>query len=671
MTKRGQITLFIIIGIVLVLSAALLIYLMSPLSFQETKVLPENVKPVTGFVEECTAIVGETAIRQLAAGGGWINVPQGFLLEPSSYLSLDKFNLQKLPYWYYDGKDYAPTLQVMEEELENYIAQNVETCLDEFTVFDDHFKVRVYDDPTAKVEIQKNNVLITLDYPIKIDTLDSRETAKRREFTTLLDANLREIHEFATDLLESENEQEHFERITMDLVSQNPDIPLTGFDFDCGAPKNWYLPTVKQQLQEQLFYNLPRIRFKNTAYVPFIAPEQNYERLKEKYPASEIFAGNTPEPGEKPEDAYEYFHYFLDVSDVDYPRLTAAARYLPNWGMDFIVTPSDGPYLKADRGTGPKKFLRFLCIQTYHFTYDIIYPLMVTITDQQSFEGQGLSFNYAIPIIITDNQGDRSPYAMRSFSPQNPDTSVCSDYNTDRVIDVRAVGAFDYTGIKEPLNGVNISYECFTHLCALGKTTAQGGVYRFSTFEPGFCANGYLIAQKDGYLEGRTQLTSASDTVQIEMKKLRELDYDVVPIDSRDLTVDDDFEPDEQVLIHITETNTGYEIYKTYPANTVMTDSDYQSLFGSLELPQDTTIELLEDNANYELDLLLIEGNNIVGGYKAEWNVKFVDIIDENNMTFYVIRKHPPVLDDIQKQAELFDYIENGNYSLTVKPTFK
>ena len=180
-----------------------------------------------------------------------------------------------------------------------------------------------------------------------------------------------------------------------------------------------------------------------------------------------------------PADAYEYFHYYLDITKADYSDLGVRIEYNPDWGMEIAARPSDGGILRTATGQGDKDFLRALCFQFYHFTYDVNYPVLITIRDDDSFSGRGYRMRFALPVQIIHNAPDRADRGTNLF--ETGGTTYCD--SDGPLADIRVKGSEDgFSGID--LDGVDLTYDCLKYQCPIGTTQADGGIFRLRTKLP-------------------------------------------------------------------------------------------------------------------------------------------------------------------------------------------
>jgi len=67
-SKRGQITLFIVIGVLILIIVGIFLYVRAPVDEEE---VPRDVAPVKVFVEECLEDIGKEAVIENSIQGGY------------------------------------------------------------------------------------------------------------------------------------------------------------------------------------------------------------------------------------------------------------------------------------------------------------------------------------------------------------------------------------------------------------------------------------------------------------------------------------------------------------------------------------------------------------------------------------------------------------------------
>ena len=184
MQKRGQVTLFIIVGIVLVITFIGLFYLIESTNKERIDIEKEKVisKPeitsVKNYVQSCFERTSEDAITYVSYRGGYYNVP-----EPT----VDNIFL-RLPLYFDNGNKIFPTKDIISNEIGKYILDKLPGCFDDFKVFKDQNIVVEIDKMEIEV-ILENNVLFELNSPMTITKGESKTELQRFKHTLSLDFN--------------------------------------------------------------------------------------------------------------------------------------------------------------------------------------------------------------------------------------------------------------------------------------------------------------------------------------------------------------------------------------------------------------------------------------------------------------------------------------------------
>src|SRR3989344_642146 len=122
MKKFGQITIFIILGVILISIFLLLIYVKKSVFDVNNLVIPSQVKPVEVYVDSCISKLSKEALIELQ--NGRINHNDFFLNE--DLLAIE---------YYYDGyTNTMPDIVELEEEFSIYIEDNLNECVSEFKI---------------------------------------------------------------------------------------------------------------------------------------------------------------------------------------------------------------------------------------------------------------------------------------------------------------------------------------------------------------------------------------------------------------------------------------------------------------------------------------------------------------------------------------------------------
>jgi len=656
MMKKGQITIFIIISLILLVSVSIVVYMTTrhvAKPVEEEVILPEDVRPVYDFVQTCANDIAREGLGLLGLQGGFINLPGIIERTPTAYIPIDSANYFKVPLWYYEGEDRTPSLTYMEREISRYVNERIKDCTGEFEPFKERFVIAEEGNISTRTIIADNEVILRISWPLLL-TAGGRAT-RIPDFVVRMPVRLKKIWELANATMAKENEHAFFENATIDLMAADPEIPLDGFTIECGI-KRWRLTDIQDRLEKILYYNIPTTRIKNTNFLPFTAGKGTYEALHKDYQrmTKELEDGKDMKPPktEAPDDAYQYFMLFYDIG-IKPTDLKIGFEYQPAWGMQLNAQPNDGPWLKSNSGKGAK-FLRFLCINQWHFAYDIIYYVKASIRDDQAFDGNGFVFQFAFPVLINQNAPERVAFGLRRF--QSIDFGApefCTTYG-DKQFDIRVLGPLEGTKLMMEMPDVQITYKCFDQECELGKTTAEGGTYRLLTYLPRSCTNPFITASKEGYLTTTKQMTG--DRLDIEMKQLQDMQIKFVvhPYHGQTKTwgTPRPLKESERVSLAVSLVNKTFDQYIGFPTT-------------------NETLRLVLDDAYYDIDAMLFLRDNQIGGYNAQaLRINYTEIAGKTTATIHLIEYLPTAVTDEQK-LKMISYIMEGEYRDALKPEFE
>jgi len=159
--KRGQLTIFIIVGVVIVVGiVAFFIYQggSEDRYFSQPDV-SEGVSEIEEYLGGCFDYVSEVSMHNVMMQGGYYD-------RPSRVEAFDEDNATFLPYYYYEGEENMPSIETIEAELAKSMDEMAPGCVDiaEFTNFDVSYS-RV----ETSVDIRDEEVVFTVDMPIKLE----------------------------------------------------------------------------------------------------------------------------------------------------------------------------------------------------------------------------------------------------------------------------------------------------------------------------------------------------------------------------------------------------------------------------------------------------------------------------------------------------------------------
>ena len=212
MNKRGQVTIFIILGIILVAIIGFVLVL-TQTNVNLKRFIPVQTVSLSDHIEGCIEDTGNKALDLIGKQGGDINPAlfQPYLGNSLTYLCYtDSF----LP-----CSNRQPFLaQHIENEIKNYINAEIKNCID-LSLFSNKGYTVQANSFTTNIAIGTYNTVITLDYPITITKGDITESKQR--FAHTFNIPLGRLTEVANDIVKVESLGGDFNNLAYMLKTQN------------------------------------------------------------------------------------------------------------------------------------------------------------------------------------------------------------------------------------------------------------------------------------------------------------------------------------------------------------------------------------------------------------------------------------------------------------------
>ena len=565
MKKRGQLTLYIILGIV-ILAIFIILFSMRYQTLEQdfesemnSIIVPEQIKPAKDYFDVCLKRVTVEGINLIAAQGGYINIPEEKYKRTitddfSNVLNL--YSVYDVAYWFYESSNgiketQVPTKEKMEEELGSYIDNNFNDCYYFAKSFeDDGFDINYPESIMTEVIINKNNVQVKLNSDLRISLKDV--TSDINKLMIISDSKLGELYDLAVRVMEKENEDLFLEEKTIDFMSVYEEIPFSTTEFSCER-KVWRKGDVLRDFKGITNTNIGAIRLKDPASSAYIKTNKDY--------------------------------FEIDLIKPNY--ITETFSYSTDFPMYMDVSPMKGELLVGDALTQQtpeiSKFLNlFFCLNNYHFIYDIKYPVLISLTDDVT----GLNFQYATQVIIDNNKPREYEGPIYNAQESNDFTDKLCGNKVNPI----EITAYDKASFLE-LGDASILYKCFTSTCYIGETDKDGKLN--ANFPP--CLNGVVIAQKEGYEMGVEFLSTNTDKeTSVLMDKYHTLDLDI-----KEVQLGDGFTSsvnDKQAVVQLENLDNGYITMVTGDEKKIKLTNGNYKITSYLMTETDTEIELKSDS---------------------------------------------------------------------------
>ena len=204
MSKKAQVTIFIILGVLIFIGAALFM-MMSKTRLPASAPVSSSEAQISAYIESCLGSVAKDAVVNVGLYGGKTFSSNGTMPQ----------------YFFYVNKSIMPSKQDIEDEISSYIKDQLFFCVKNFRVFRDKgfdFDIGIIN---AKTTIGMDNVMVDLDWPIQARNNGAVQDISR--FSSRVDTRLGKMYDLAKNITEDELENNGSVCISciLDMVQEN------------------------------------------------------------------------------------------------------------------------------------------------------------------------------------------------------------------------------------------------------------------------------------------------------------------------------------------------------------------------------------------------------------------------------------------------------------------
>lgn len=404
--KIGQITIFVILAILLVVAFASYFIFKDSLFPKSSSLTFDPVE--TSFLN-CIQEKTQFGIKVLESKGGYIENPT--FLPGSTYMPYSSqlnFLGTAIPYWHsISGNNLeinqVPTKQNMQKQLVDYLNYEIPNC--NLNSFSRQSFIISRGVPSAQVTINDNSVQVYLEMDLKLTKGNESTTISKHQVE--VNSNLGSLYNDAIKFYNQERKEFFLENYSIDILRSY--APVDGFELTC-SPKIWNANEIFNTLKN--------------------ATEANFLALKNS------------------NNKTDYFNLKLPIN--------SNIRILNSrdWPNTYEVSPANSQILVAKPiGNQPGLGILGFCYVPYHFVYSLRYPVLIQISQGEE------TFQFPLSIDIENNFA--RPFG-NGFAVTDTNVDLCNLAKS-----IVSVNLIDSKG--NPLEG-NITYTCFDSSCDLGST---------------------------------------------------------------------------------------------------------------------------------------------------------------------------------------------------------
>ena len=463
MKKRGQVTIYVILGIIVIAALAGVFLLKDYVLKSQFEREAEKVKisddflPIYNSYSNCISEITQDGISILALQGGYIEIPRyEYAVNPLIPFSnkLDFFGDGKIEtaYWFYETgngikTEKVPTVNEMQEGLNKYIIGNLHSCSADFADYEG-FLLNNFNNFDARTQITDSKVFVEVMSNFNVCYKGVNQKFDNLKVT--VDSSLGYLYSKAVELYNKEKQENYFEEKTIDYLVVYEDIPYSGGSLNCN-PRVWSKSNIEKDFKQILEANTDAIGKSSEKYYKIDLGDKNLD-------TSFIYKKEWP--------------FFMEI----------------NGGDEILKEES----VYGESGPAASFLTALFCLNNYHFIYDIRYPMLVVVGKDN------LDFQFAFEVIIDNNQPKENVLGEEALPEIND--RICNAKNT-RI----NLAVFDYE-TEIPLNNVDVKFSCVGTSCDIGKTRQdEYGGYSLNEYVPS-CVNADIKTYKENYHPGKLTL---------------------------------------------------------------------------------------------------------------------------------------------------------------------
>jgi len=474
--KRAQVTLFVIVGLLLLLTVGIVFLAVRP-STPDSLSARKDATLVTNFVQQCLAEEAKQGLQHAGRQGGYYTL-DGLNIMPGPDSQVIQFSPQLIPIWHEVHScaenengcvgDHRPQLCAekscplridsstdvsFQASIEAYVEDNFESCLNNFTSLS-AIIVHARDPPEVRALIREEDILLTLTYPLEITTTDN-ELVDLKEFTTSIAVALPQLYELANEITILQRNTNfieetwlHFLTVFAGIDSEIPPIRDAQLR---GGIRFWVTRNVKEAIEAGIMPFMTFLQVANAmeSYSPIETPH-----IAEEY-----------QPYTR--GLYEYLTIKL-ANEKAYP-LGVQFQY-PYQTMDLDINGQE--FLKGTElpGLGFLRSVSGLTFIQYRFKYSANWPMIVKVTDPYAFNGEGLDLYFGLEGNVKNNRPVNTSRETVAVAAADSSLDLASP---EQLVDHTYEVTVTDKHTNEPLDDVGVTYICGTEF-VIGATDEQG-----------------------------------------------------------------------------------------------------------------------------------------------------------------------------------------------------
>ncbi len=473
--------MFVIIGLVVFAIIFIALYLVQQAEIED---VPEEaivyddarLNPVYQDIESCIYQLTKEALIDLGRQGGVLDLnSRSFIYnQQPAYINnaVELFEGSGLivPYWFgiRGGPNCVdcsyhlniPTLTgesetSIQRQVERYVEDSLGSCTSYLVRHENNFDVTIDSQPSADVQFLNSMAVVRVDWPIKLDVLGEDTTFDINNYNAEVDVNVRAVYETAYDVLSqlvmNKGILDDFAIEVSNAAAMGGvqgDIPPRsgGQVFDGEMFNSWLLSDVREVLNQEIVDHIH--------YLQVVGSRDSHLIAGIEDPNLDAFISG--------------FSHYIFGPDPYLSNLKINFDYFPSWPLHVGVNPSRGEFIMPREEFSINLPMVRMSVSNYDFTYDLSFPVLITIEDVDAFDGEGFTLMFASEANIRHSQ--RYTDEIEIIDDQDLFTGFYDPMARTIPVRVDVVNEFG-----APVEGVTIDYSCVDESVIVGISESDNG----------------------------------------------------------------------------------------------------------------------------------------------------------------------------------------------------
>jgi hypothetical protein len=210
--KRGQVTIFILIAIIMLAVSAGIFFIMQNFTTQSIgDEIGKTVssEPIKLFIEECLKSSVVDATKEVLSNGGYTKDTIHQMTSSDNLLEFANDNeMFSVPYYFQEDNSQIVSMNKIETETAKESTILFNDCINEFTVFENEGQEIQVGDATIQVKFVNDLTTANLNYPLTI--IEREKEMSISEFSVTIPFNFEDKHSLISQFLSLQEEDPNF-----------------------------------------------------------------------------------------------------------------------------------------------------------------------------------------------------------------------------------------------------------------------------------------------------------------------------------------------------------------------------------------------------------------------------------------------------------------------------